>query len=201
MSTDASVTLWITQLKQGNSEAADALWQTYFPRLVDLARRKLQGAKRSVADEEDVAACVLKSLFMGAPNGRFPKMVDRESLWSLLCAITANKSVDMMRKENRAKRGGNGVDANANVDSTRQEVPLEGVTGQIDTAFSALMSEQFETLIAKLDESDDPELIQIAIRKMMGDSSVEIAEDLRVSRRTVERKVETIRKIWETQWS
>lgn len=113
MPTEAPVTLWINELKQGNDEAAEALWQTYFPRLVDLARRKLHGAKRAVADEEDVAACVLKSLFMGAPHGRFPKMIDRESLWSLLCAITANKSVDLMRKENRTKRGGNGVDANA----------------------------------------------------------------------------------------
>ena len=106
MQIDDAVTEWIEQLKKGDSAATEKLWQRYFQQIVEQARRRLEGAARAVADEEDVAVSAFKSFWVGAHNGRFPRLSDRDSLWSLLVAITAHKSVDLIRYENRQKRGG-----------------------------------------------------------------------------------------------
>lgn len=42
----ASVTIWIHQLRTGNSLAAQKLWEAYFHRLVALARGKLRTMPR-----------------------------------------------------------------------------------------------------------------------------------------------------------
>ena len=61
-----SVTHWIGALKSGNPEAAQQLWQRYWKRLVGLAAKKLTGAQRQTADEEDIAQIAIKSFFLGA---------------------------------------------------------------------------------------------------------------------------------------
>jgi hypothetical protein len=50
-----SVSCWLEGLKEGDSDAAGALWERYCERLVRLARRKLRQSSRRVADEEDIA--------------------------------------------------------------------------------------------------------------------------------------------------
>ena len=46
------------------------------------------------------------------------------------------------------------------------------------------------------DRLDDETLRQIAIRKMEGETNAEIARDLGVQPRTVERKLRLIRELW-----
>ena len=62
-----SVTVWIASLKAGDADAAQKLWQRYFETLVRLARDRLRGASRTVADEEDAALERLRQL---RPRGR-----------------------------------------------------------------------------------------------------------------------------------
>src|SRR5215217_3269295 len=109
MATSGSVTKWINQLKVGDPEAARRLWEGFFRRLVGLARGKLEGSPRRAADEEDVALSAFGSLCRGAEGGRFPHLIDRDSLWQLLVAITSHKARDLRRREERQKRGGGRV--------------------------------------------------------------------------------------------
>lgn len=61
MSTDP-ITIWIQQLaREGGSQAAERLWETYYSRLVELARRKIGPGKRRVTDEEDVVLSAFDS--------------------------------------------------------------------------------------------------------------------------------------------
>src|ERR1043165_1882401 len=89
MNGDGSITRWIGQLKAGDPVAAQLLWERYFRRLVGLARKKLDGAPRRMADEEDVALSAFDSFCRGAEHGRFPRLEDRDDLWRLLVVITA----------------------------------------------------------------------------------------------------------------
>ena len=201
MTSSEPITKWIEGLKEGDPEAAERLWQSYFGRIVSLAKRRLAGAKKAAADEEDVAVSTFKSLCMGAEAGRFPKLTDRDSLWALLMKIVAHKSTDLIRHENRKKRGGTGK---AITDSCalepRQAVPLSQIVEQRDSPeFDAEIGSQIELLMAKLDEAKDPDLLFIAVAKMRGDSSAQVAEQLGCVRRTVERKVQLIRNIWEKE--
>ena len=106
MSSDGSITRWIGQLQAGDPAAAQPLWERYFRHLVDLARRKLLGARPQGADEEDVALSAFDSFCRGLKRGRFPELQDRDNLWKLLVVLTARKACHLLRDEQRLKRGG-----------------------------------------------------------------------------------------------
>jgi hypothetical protein len=52
MSSPGSVTALIERLEASDHEAVQALWEHSYPRLVDLARRRLHGTSRRAASWE-----------------------------------------------------------------------------------------------------------------------------------------------------
>jgi hypothetical protein len=105
MPAPGSVTNWLVQLKEGDAAAAQPLWERYFPRMVVLARKWLQGARRREADEEDVALSAFDSFCRGAAQGRFPQLADRDDLWRLLVVVTARKALDLLGRHRPGRRG------------------------------------------------------------------------------------------------
>jgi DNA-directed RNA polymerase specialized sigma24 family protein len=105
VSPDGSVSRWLAVPKNGDAAAAQPLWERYHRRIVTLARRKLQSARRS-ADEEDVVQSAFHSFFRGVIAGRFPRLDDRDDLWRLLVVITAREALDQLARENSQERGG-----------------------------------------------------------------------------------------------
>src|SRR5205085_5062686 len=92
MSGDETVTYWLGQFQAGDRAAAQRLWERYFRRLVGLARKRLEGAPRQAADEEDVALSAFDSFCRGAERGRFPRLEDRNDLWRVLVTLTVRKA-------------------------------------------------------------------------------------------------------------
>ena len=86
--TGGSVTRWVSALKQGDQAAASGLWESYFRRLVGLARARLRDAPRLVADEEDVALSAFDSFCRRAQAGQFRSLHDRDDVWQILALIT-----------------------------------------------------------------------------------------------------------------
>ncbi|QDT28157.1 ECF-type sigma factor [Gimesia panareensis] len=196
---EETVTQWIDQLKTGDADAAQRLWESYFLEMVEVARKKLQGAPRAVADEEDVALSAFKSFCLGAQNGRFSQVTDRENLWPLLVAITSHKSVDLIRQENRKKRGGSGA-SGTDSERKRENKPVdfeEIIQHQPSPEFTVQLAEELERLLDLLDKTGDSTLRQVALAKMEGETTTEIAEQLSCARRTVERKLQLITRLWQ----
>src|SRR5262249_34579127 len=94
-----SVTAWLERLKAGEPTAAENLWARYFASLVRLARARLRGSPRAVADEEDAALSAFDSLCQGAARGHFPRLDDRDDLWRVLVVITERKAIDLAGRE------------------------------------------------------------------------------------------------------
>lgn len=186
MADPGSVSYWLTQLPAGNPAAAQQLWERYFQRLVGLARKRLHGAAIGGADEEDVALSAFYSFCRNAQDGRFPELADRDNLWQLLVTITARKACHLLRNARRHKRGG---------DREREETDLELVVGREPSPeFTAQVVEEFHQL---LDHLGDDLLRAIAMGKMEGCTNAEVAVRLGVAPRTIERKLQIIRGIWE----
>jgi DNA-directed RNA polymerase specialized sigma24 family protein len=104
MAPGGSVTHWFKGLEGGDSAAASAIWHRYYPQLVRMARDKLRGVPRGMADEEDVALSAMNRFVAAARRGRFPDLADRNDLWRLLLRITVCKAIDLARHEKRERR-------------------------------------------------------------------------------------------------
>ena len=198
---EASVTQWIDRLKAGDPDAAQKLWERYFRRLVGLTRKKLHGAPRRAADEEDVVLSAFDSFCRRAEQGRFPQLHDRRDLWQLLVLLTARKAFELAQHERRQKRGGGAVLDEAALpgpaDSSARGAALEQIEGPEPTpAFAAQVAEAYHRLLERL---DSPELRSVALCKMEGFSNEEIAARLGCGLRTVERRLRLIRSIWEQE--
>jgi DNA-directed RNA polymerase specialized sigma24 family protein len=198
MSLSGSVSVWISELKAGDGQAAQRLWEGYFPRLVGLARKKLREMPRRVADEEDVALSAFDSFCSGVKEGRFPRVTGRDDLWPLLVIITARKALQLLRQQGRQKRGGGAVRGDSAFQPAAagdDEPGLEQVVGSEPTPeFAAQMAEECQRLLGQLGDGD---LREVAVWKMEGYSNEEIAAKLGCVPRTVERKVALIRSLWE----
>jgi DNA-directed RNA polymerase specialized sigma24 family protein len=195
MDTHHPVMVWLSQLERGDADAAQRLWEVYYGRMVDLAKLKLQGMARRAADEEDVALSAFKSFCRGAREGRFPQVHDGDNLWPLLMSLTAHKAIDLLRHERRIKRGGPGVHgASTNTEKTAGEPDWSQIIGREPTPeFAFQIAEECQRL---LDQLSDSILRAIAVWKMEGYTTEEIAAKLGCVPRTVERKLQVIRKLW-----
>jgi DNA-directed RNA polymerase specialized sigma24 family protein len=194
-----SVSLWLQQLQGGDRAAVEKLWQRYFARLVGLARARLLGLPRRVADEEDVALSAFDSFCRGAEQGRFPRLDDRDDLWQLLVTITARKAYQLALHNRRLKRGGNAVLDEAAlaglVGPDAGPAGLEQFLGSEPTPeFAAQAAEDYQRLLAALPQE---ELREVARCKLEGYSNEEIADRLGCAPRSIGRKLHVIRAVWE----
>ncbi len=180
---EESVTHWLVLLKAGDAGAAGPLWRRYFPRLVALARARLARAPRAAADEEDVALSAFDSFCRDAAAGRLPRLDDRDDLWRVLLVITGQKAIDLVRREAAAKRGGSAV-----------AVDPAGVAAADPTPeFAALVADEFRRLLDLLPDAD---LKALAVWKLEGLTTAEVAARWNCVPRTVERRLRVIRSLW-----
>jgi DNA-directed RNA polymerase specialized sigma24 family protein len=194
MSSHRPVTELVAQLRAGNPEAAQPLWEQYYPRLVGLARKKLRGTPRRAADEQDVALSAFDSFCRGAAQGRFPQLKDRDGLWALLVLITVRKAADLIKYNRRERRGGGQVRGDSAFAGRDGEGALAEVeAGDPTPDVAAQLAEEFRAL---LDRLGSDELRAIAVGKLEGYTNAEVAARLGCAPVSVERRLRLIRKIF-----
>jgi DNA-directed RNA polymerase specialized sigma24 family protein len=138
-----------------------------------------------LADEEDVALGALDSLYRGVRHGRFPQLQDRDDLWRLLVVITTRKAMHLARDESAPTRGG----------AVSDDLVLEEILSREPTPeFAAQTADECQRLLALLGSA---ELRAIAVAKMEGYSEEEIAAQIKCVPRTIRRRLQRIRSIWE----
>jgi DNA-directed RNA polymerase specialized sigma24 family protein len=191
------VTIWLGRAAGGDERTIQEIWQRYYDKLVQLARRKLGPVGRRAADEEDVALSAFHSFYRGAASGRFPQLADRHDLWKLLVTITCRKAIAQIKGATAQKRGG-GTVRGESIFQQRGESESIGGIGQIlgDEPTPELAAMVAETCGNMLEQLDDDLLRQVAVMKMEGYSNDEIAAELNCVTRTIERKLARIREIW-----
>ena len=194
---DSSTCNWLRRFQTGDSLAAQRLWEKFFERLVHLAHRHLHSRYRRTVDAEDVALSAFHSFCQGVEQGRYPELTDPHSLWRLLVTITLRKVVHVMRDQNRQKRGGSQQAVEEWEASDEAQAAVEKVVGREPSPeFAAQLAEECDRLMQRLDSE---ELVQLAVWKLDGYTNDEIAIKWGRAVRTVERKLQLIRKIWDRE--
>ena len=191
------VTLWLEELRDSEDDAARKLWNHFVVELCSQARKKLSPATRRVYDEEDAVQSAFRSVCVGISSGRFPDLKDRNGLMALLLVITTRKVVRRHEHDGRQRR-----DVSRNISdmifsgSTSSTSPFgldQYASLEPTPEFAAEFVETCETLFHNLDNH----LLQnVVTLRLEGYTDAEIAKQLSCSRRTVQRKLELIRRHW-----
>ena len=184
MPSDGSVTLLIGELRKGDGNAAQRIWDRYSPRLAALARLRLPARLRSVLDGEEIASQALEKVVMGLNEGKFPDLRDRDDLWSLLACVTVRRARNDVKQATRQKRTPPG-----------DRVPLDEYLVAPDPPpdLNVIAAEQFQALLDRLSRTDESLRI-IAYWRFEGYSRDEIAARMGCSLQKVIRKLEIVRK-------
>lgn len=198
-----SVTRLFPALRQGDPFADQMVWERYFDRLVQFARRQLAPVHRRAADEEDVALSAFQTLFRGVEEGRFPQLADREDLWKVLVTLARRKALKHVEREQTQKRGGGEVRGESAFGVSDDSELNGGIAGVADDAGGlraptptpdevAAVIDLREQLFARL--GDD--LQEIAQLKLDGFTNIEIGQRIGRSEALVRLKLQRIRKLW-----
>jgi DNA-directed RNA polymerase specialized sigma24 family protein len=178
------------ELTAGNRQAADRLWEQFFPRLLGLIKKTFGDRPCRLPDAEDIAQSVLASFCLRAERGDFGEDLERQNMWALLSVMAVRRVHKLYRREQTQKRGAGRVLAEA-------DMPADAEHGfaldQIARSLSAReLDLNCEELLAMLDDS----LRQLVLLKLMQHTNREIADKLHWTERKVERKLQLVRLTW-----
>jgi RNA polymerase sigma factor (sigma-70 family) len=181
-----SVSACLERIKNGASSAAEReLLNRYMAQIAALARKRLAGQKRAVADEEDVALSVMNSFLVAARDDRFPDLKDRDGLWNLLVTITIRKSINQIEQLHAQRRDPAKEEALPSFEVLLDDKPSPEIAAEV--------TEQIERMMEHL---EDDKLRKVTQMKLEGYTNEEIAQSLGCCEKTVIRKLQLIRKLW-----
>ena len=165
-----------------NEQLAVHVWGQYGERLQRLARSRLPDGLQRRVGSDDIVQSACRTFFRRLQGGQL-EIRSSESLWSLLCAITLNKTRMQVRRHTRGRR------------SVRRETQV-GEAKASDFAGEEATSEEivlFQDQLANLLEKLSPQQRLLVQLKLEEKSSAEIAQQLGCSERTLRRMMSQVR--------
>lgn len=179
--TAESVTRLMLAVRAGQSTAMGNLFESYFERLVQLARKRLANVPGMSNYEEDVALQSFHSVCRRMRDPDRPLQLEgRDDLWRILATRTISRAIDLIRRHKPGE-----VPGDADVVQLLNRDPTPEAAAE--------MADECRRL---LDMLGDQDLRRIALWKVEGHTNEEIATRLDCVPRTVERKVSRIRQLW-----
>jgi RNA polymerase sigma factor (sigma-70 family) len=192
----SSVNALIDSLRAGSPVAFRQIFDRFFQSHVARLERRLGAAYPGIEAPEDLALSVFRRLWgvVVAQSPLTSDLSDRRGLLRILSVLTKQKLREVYRYEHRQRRDSHRTRREADISSpnspgsSAQETVASAPPVDWDVAFVDLLTQ----LLGQLSERQQA----VALRKLDGLSSREIAEELRCSQRTVERQFSEIRDRW-----
>jgi len=186
-----SIPDWLTQLQAGDANAIQEVWAAFAEKLLSVATSSLQSSTRGHAtDGEDVLVSVFESVWEASRKGRLKDIKNIDELLWLLLAMTRRKCIDHTRRNNAIRRGGGRQIYSLN---DAEAFFAEIVITPPDPRYALDFNEHYLWI---LDQLPGEILKEITVRRIEGNSTDEIAADLRIAPSTVQRKLKIIRRIF-----
>ncbi len=179
----------------------EELWKQYYAKLKMAVAGRVNGIRRPVANESEIALSAFHSFVQRAQAGQFPDLADHDALWRLLKTIAIRKANDTRKRLRAVKRGGNQA-IYGQSDLAQDDQRLTGVDAAAATVDSpsldAEVSDLFNSLLSKLPDDRHRDVILL---KLQGAPVATIAEHLETSTRTVHRLLKQIEEDWQGELS
>jgi RNA polymerase sigma factor (sigma-70 family) len=157
-----------TRARAGDQDAWRELFETCYPKVLRVVRRKLDRPMRSLYDSTDFASDVMKSLAAKFDKFDFPSL---DSLHAYLVQAAKQKVIDEYRRRHTLKHD---IGRERSVDWVGEGDPLGHALASGDPTASqeAQASEVHERILAHLDETER----KVVDLKHQGLSNSEVAE-------------------------
>ncbi len=190
----------MAQLLESTPESAERVWEEFFPRLMRLAKKKLDDLPKRAFDEEDVALSALNSFFRGREGGHFDRLTNKDEMWRLLATITVRKATAQRRRLMADKRGGGRMEFGESVflrPGMDGDGSIAGLAAmQDDNLLPETTDEILNTCGELLEKLGDEKLRSTAVLRLQGFSNEEIANELGCSVARTKQRLQRIREIW-----
>ena len=166
----------LNRFQSGSEDAATALYERYAARLLRLADKRSSGKLAQRVDAQDVVQSVFRTFFRRASSGHY-QLPDGEELWKLFLVISLNKIRKKAEFHQAAKRS---MDRTQSIGDTQVQAADEA---------SQVLQLTIDDLMSRL-----PAGHQGVIRdRINGFEVTEMAKRNKISRRTVERVLQSFR--------
>lgn len=186
MNADESFTELMARLREGDDEAAAAVFRHFVRRLIAFTRGQLDTWVRLKTDPEDVVQSVYKSFFARYEAGQFA-VADWDGLWGLLTRIAVRKCVNRVHFWQAARR-----ESSREVSLSSGEISPEGNqlrAREPTPAEAAALTETLEQLMQGLPAFDR----EVLVLHLQGHDVPAISTQVARSERTVRRALEVAR--------
>ena len=185
---------YFAKLKAQDADAPESLCLAYYEKLAAIARRQFGEFPMRVADEYAIANDVLRAFHERMQRGDFSEVREPAELLMVLSRLTKDRVVDEIRRHTAQKRGGGHTRGNSifhRVGDRFRNGEFDRFQSDQDTpSAQQILAEQVDQLLQKL---NDTTLRTILVLRLEGLTNEEIAEQLKVSVATIERKRRRIR--------
>jgi RNA polymerase sigma factor (sigma-70 family) len=184
-----------SRLKDSDPAVLSEIWQRFFPRMAGLARKSLAKRPDGSADVEDVVQSAFVSFWRAVESTPQPEFRDRDDLWRFLGVMVFRKARRQSRRAGARKRGGGRVVSESQLVPAGNREDEGGV--RLDRLLADISPPDFdlfcEEMLLALDESSR----RLALLRLQGHSTAEIASRLECSERSVQRCLKSVRERWE----
>jgi len=196
------VTLAYRRLEKGDREAFTLIVEYFSPELVRRAGYVLPRHMRRAFGPSDAVQNALFSFWEAVVEGKFTNVRHREDIFRILAAIVFHKAMKLLKAELAKKRGDGKVKGESGMASGAVSGVVLGREPQPSPVEQAIFNESLGRLIEILPEKGDLRPVGEAwLRGIEGKDEltardIKDALNLKVSDRTVQRKIKTILEIW-----
>jgi DNA-directed RNA polymerase specialized sigma24 family protein len=173
--------------------SAKILWDRYFERLCIFVEGQLYSRTKRAVSPEEIASDAFLALIDGYNNNRFKKVRNRDELWQMLTLIASRRAINAGIKNSAVKNGKGRVQGESALGSGGMNNLADFVQRDLGPADFAELQELNQRMLERLPNESTR---QVALLRMAGYSSAEIAAKLGRVQRTVELKLNLIRKLW-----
>jgi RNA polymerase sigma factor (sigma-70 family) len=179
-----SVSVWLQQLPDDDREAQEQVFKRYEPELVRYAAYRLRQMGVRGTEADDIAQEVFMGLFRRTAAGKMPELQNRDDLWLKLQRICGDRVKDARRKRTLLTES---VFDGGQVDGS-----VLGMRAVEDDRMDECLLVVEHSLLQKRLSDRHPDLPEIARLRFQGLAVQEIAKNMSLPKRTIERRLEWI---------